>query len=608
MGLVVNTNIASINAQRQLSSSGADLDQASERLASGKRINSAADDAAGLAIANRQTSQIRGLDQAIRNANDGISLIQTAEGALDATSNILQRVRELSVQSANGIYSDNDRATLDAEVKQLTSELDRIAGSTSFNGQNILDGSLGTLKLQVGAEAGDTIDLTVQGFSAAELGGAEGGGDVVGAAATGSLVTALAVIDGAAATQNMNINGQNVGDLSAATNTLADQLAIINASVTGVETTAFVEGTLGTASASGNGILTGGNRLSFAILGQDGSTTTVQIGNTGSVKEIADKLNDQAGSLVQASVNDQGRLELNSTSATTITVADAGSGGTGTSLTALGSASASTTNALQARLSFEITSGEPGLVENAAVGGTPTVNSVDITYTSTTTNATATQIAAIGVQARTDGDVSGGAVTTDTSLAAGDLVINGVAIGAVANNSTAATQAASAVAAINLQTEATGVVASLVNSDEINLNSVDGSEISIAFAETNAAVGTATGLIETNSSNSQGSSVDDINISTQAGATAAIEVVDLALEQINSQRADLGAINNRLDFTVSNLSNVSENTSAARSRIMDADFASETAELSRAQVLQQASQAILAQANARPQQVLSLLN
>src|SRR5690606_20151210 len=143
MALVINTNVASLNAQRQLMSSGNSLDRATERLSSGNRINSAKDDAAGLAIANRMTSQVRGLDQAIRNANDGVSLIQTAEGALSESTNILQRMRELSVQSANGIYTASDRKTLDAEVKQLVSELDRIAKTTSFNGQNLLDGKLG---------------------------------------------------------------------------------------------------------------------------------------------------------------------------------------------------------------------------------------------------------------------------------------------------------------------------------------------------------------------------------------------------------------------------------------------------------------------------------
>ena len=170
MALVINTNVASLNAQRQLMSSGNSLDRATERLSSGARINSAKDDAAGLAIANRMTSQVRGLDQAIRNANDGVSLIQTAEGALSESTNILQRMRELSVQSANGIYTASDRKTLDAEVKQLVSELDRIAKTTSFNGQNLLDGKLGKVDLQVGSSANQTISLKVPAMDAKTLG------------------------------------------------------------------------------------------------------------------------------------------------------------------------------------------------------------------------------------------------------------------------------------------------------------------------------------------------------------------------------------------------------------------------------------------------------
>lgn len=578
MGLVVNTNIASINAQRQLSSSGADLDQASERLASGKRINSAADDAAGLAIANRQTSQIRGLDQAIRNANDGISLIQTAEGALDATTNILQRVRELSVQSANGIYSDTDRATLNAEVEQLTSELDRIAESTSFNGQKILDGSLGTLSLQVGSEAGDNIDIAVQGFSASSLGGTAGG-DVVGTAASGgTLAAALAELDNAS-TDFMTINGQDVGILTNAAvgASLADKLDTINKNVSGVEASAFVEAI---ATGDGDGIIRGAERVTLTVALQDGSSNTIEIANTGSLKEVAAQINDKGGSVIQASINDDGRLVLNSDVGASIGVADT----TVDAADALGIAVGTT----QAQLSFAITDSS--------------VKSVDIAFTTTAPGT----ITNIGVQERTAGDVTGIAGTTETALAAGDLVINGIEIGAVASNSTAGTQTELQVTAINAKSDQTGVVASNAGAI-LTLNSVDGSEISIDFAATNAAVGTATGLIETNNAG-QGNTVADIDISTQAGATEALDVIDAALEQINSQRADLGAINNRLDFTVSNLSNVSENTSAARSRIMDADFASETAELSRAQVLQQASQAILAQANARPQQVLSLLN
>src|SRR6187402_2631960 len=188
MALVINSNVPSLNSQRQLVGSGAALDRASERLSSGLRINSAKDDAAGLAISNRMTSQVRGLDQAVRNANDGVSMIQTAEGALQESTNILQRMRELAVQSSNGIYNDADRQTLNAETKQLKAELDRIAETTSFNGKALLDGSLGTTKLQVGSQANQTIDVTIGSFSANSLGGSSG--DLVGSDTTLAAVTA----------------------------------------------------------------------------------------------------------------------------------------------------------------------------------------------------------------------------------------------------------------------------------------------------------------------------------------------------------------------------------------------------------------------------------
>ena len=170
MAMVINSNIMSLTAQRNLTMSQNDLNTSMERLTSGKRINSAADDAAGLSIANRMTSQINGLNQAVRNANDGASLIQTAEGALDESTNILQRMRELSVQSANGTYDSGNRATLSAEVKQLVAELDRIAETTSFNGLNILDGSLGKVNLQVGSEANQTIELSIAKMDSKSLG------------------------------------------------------------------------------------------------------------------------------------------------------------------------------------------------------------------------------------------------------------------------------------------------------------------------------------------------------------------------------------------------------------------------------------------------------
>ena len=221
MSLIINTNIASLNSQRQLMGSGNALDRATERLSSGQRINNAKDDAAGLAISNRMTSQIRGLDQAIRNANDGVSMVQTAEGALQEVTNILQRMRELSIQSANGIYSDADRGTLDAETQQLKQELDRIANSTSFNGQNLLDGTIGKTNLQVGAQANQTIEIKVGSFNTSKLGGASA--DIVGSPNTGGIVAALSTMVAAFWT----INDKAIGSLAGGT-TLNDKLALLN--------------------------------------------------------------------------------------------------------------------------------------------------------------------------------------------------------------------------------------------------------------------------------------------------------------------------------------------------------------------------------------------
>jgi len=271
MPLVVNSNISSLNAQRQLLQTGADLDKASERLASGQRINSAADDAAGLAISNRQTSQIRGLDQAVRNANDGVSLIQTAEGALDETTNILQRMRELSIQSANGIYSDADRTTLDAEVQQLKAEIDRIADTTSFNGQNVLDGSLGEVALQVGSEANQTIGINIDGFNTSNLGGA--GGDVITAATTG--LAALTALDAAG---DLVINDVSISALDGA-GTLNEALGLIN------------------------GDLEGKGAEASALV-------------TAEAEDLASKINSDTG--VSATISDQGKLVLSAEGATSI--------------------------------------------------------------------------------------------------------------------------------------------------------------------------------------------------------------------------------------------------------------------------------------------------
>lgn len=574
MALVINTNVASLNTQRQLMSSGNSLDRATERLSSGNRINSAKDDAAGLAISNRMTSQVRGLDQAIRNANDGISLIQTAEGALQETTNILQRMRELSVQSANGIYGETDRKTLQAEVKQLQSELTRISETTTFNGQNLLDGSLGTKQLQVGSQQNQTISVAIGSFSANKLGGSTG--DLVGAETT------LAELATATATAGLlEINDKNATVLSTAAGgnaeTVNKMLSTLNADFNSVGVSVATVSEF-TADAVGSGVLVAGTeKLVIEVKDGDGNTQSLEITGTNSMKEVVSKINDAAGGIVQATLNSSGKLVLTAQNAESITVTDADDkvGGSG--------------------------SADFSLVLNKQAGFNGEIK-VE------TSNAAQAELVGAGLNAtQADGSIQGVTVTGSASLNKGDLIINGVEIGAVAGDATPADQAANVIKAINEKSSETGVIAYAGGTSAISLKSVNGSEISIKFGDNaTATIGDDTGLLERNATEGAGS-VASIDISTEAGAQKAIGIIDKALEQVNDTRADLGAINNRLDFTVSNLSNISEKTSASRSRIMDADFAAETAALSRSQVLQQAASAMLAQSNARPQQVLSLL-
>ncbi|MBK6599805.1 MAG: flagellin [Proteobacteria bacterium] len=383
MPQVINTNVMSLNAQRNLSTSGSQLSTALQRLSSGLRINSAKDDAAGLAISERFTTQIRGLNQAVRNANDGISLAQTAEGALNEVSNNLQRIREIGVQSANATNSASDREALQLEVSQLLQEIDRVANQTSFNGVKVLDGSFTSAVFQVGANANETI--SVSGLVDANIAALS---NVTAATGQSSAVTGITAL-GAVGAGALVINGVDVG----------------------------------------------------ATLGAVGSAQQ-RIGQT------VDAINNYSSS------------------------------------TGVNAALDSATNRIV------LTSG------------------ADIVVTGTDTG-TATGFNAAG----TDGDAT--AVTTS-------------------------------------------------------------------------------GLTAT-------------SVASFAGATLAIQQMDSALQQVNTARATLGAIQNRFSSVVANLTTGAENVAAARSRILDADFASETAALTKAQILQQAGTAILSQANAVPQNVLSLL-
>ncbi|GAB1262033.1 flagellin N-terminal helical domain-containing protein [Aurantivibrio plasticivorans] len=706
MALVINTNISALNSQRQLLKSGNDLNQATERLASGRRINSAKDDAAGLAISNRQTSQIRGLNQAVRNANDGISLIQTAEGALEETTNILQRMRELAIQSANGIYTDTDRATLDAEVQQLVDELDRIAVTTTFNGQTLLDGSLNRVDLQVGSQANQTITLSVQAMDTKTLGMGSTSVDLLGAEANFQATAFAASLGTDIKEGDVLINGQSIGTFdsgaSGDANTVGDLVESINENVNGVTASAITELE---ASQVGSGVVDSdaGEGLNITVSELNGATQTYQIRqNTTSLDELVDAVNQVTGGEVSATVTDDGELVLSNNSGATITVAAAG----GLDLQSSLGMAATVGDGLSQRGQIVLNSdnGDPITVERGATGtlndlndlgfresadqgviqgagistafadvawgvGDVTLNGVQIDNKNT--DSLAGKVAAINASTNETGvtanafssvriDLSGVSIATSFAGTASSILVNGVTIdfgtattiqdvADVFNGATNITGVSAGVLGNSVVLESdqgaivfgdatvdtaittgagtegfagatfvefmasgsevstAGSLATINIEAGIKLTSTNGAPIGVGLGPN--ATADEIGFLEANNtaSGSFGSAITSISVDTARNAQNAIGVIDNALETINATRADLGAVNNRLDFAISNLSNVSEKTSAARSRIVDADFAMETSQLSRAQVLQQASTAMLAQSNQRPQEVLQLL-
>jgi len=384
MAQTINTNVASLNAQRNLNSSQTSLATSLQRLSSGLRINSAKDDAAGLAISERFTSQIRGLNQAVRNANDGVSLAQTAEGALGTITNNLQRIRELAVQSRNATNTLSDRQALNTEAQQLKQEIDRVATTTAFNGVNLINGSFTNQEFQVGANVGQTINIS----------------------------------------------------------------------------------------------------------------------------SIVDARSSQLGSSSIA-------------------------------------------------------------------------------------------------------QVTGVAATSFAAIAAGDITINGQSIGAIAADTNAANRASNIAKAINDYSGATGVSATILSSapEQVvltNSNAVTATP-NIAIGLANAATAATTGLTAATTTPTTTSGFASLDLTSIGGANTAITTMDAALSAVNTARASLGAIQSRFESAVSNLQTSSENLAASRGRIVDADFAQETANLTRGQILQQAGTAMLAQANSLPQGVLSLL-
>jgi flagellin len=510
MSQVINTNVLSLNAQRNLSTSGSSLATSLQRLSSGLRINSAKDDAAGLAISSRFTTQIRGLNQAVRNASDGISLAQTAEGALAEVGNNLQRIRELAVQAANSTNSASDRAALDAEVQQRIAEVDRVAAQTAFNGLKVLDGTFGTGTFQVGANVGETISLSLSTSVRATAIGKTA--DYVGGTAYSS--------------------ASAIGQQGAGVDTTALSAGDISLTVGSGQATQIVAATAG----SGNGQ------------------------TTASAYAKANAINSSGIAGVTATADTTVQLNLGATAiAATVTDYD---------LTINGQAIYSSYNA---------TSGGSVSADSfvAAINSNSATTGVTASYDSSNTRVTLTASDGRNITVTQ-------ANTTTASQGLG-------AIEGTNNTSNTATSA-------DATTTGTGTTATYVGSVRLvsaEAVTVSGTAARIGFSATSYALGA--------------SALNSASVTTVANANTTIGRVDAALTTVNNLRGSLGAIQNRFESTIANLSAASENQTASRSRILDADYASETAALTRAQILQQAGIAILSQANAAPQSVLSLL-
>lgn len=507
MGLTINTNVMSLNAQRNLGTSQSALAKSMQRLSSGLRINSAKDDAAGLSISDRMTSQIRGLNQAARNSNDGISLAQTAEGALQETTNILQRMRELAVQSANDTNSASDRSSLQAEVNQLKQEMTRIADTTEFNGKKLLDGTMSSAQFQVGANSNQTISFGISSAQAADLGNHS---------STSTNTTANFAIERATSADAASANN----DVVAQTLTVIGKEGSQTASVGGGDTAAVIAGAINDISADTGVTATAKTTATLSGLSIDGSVSfKLQGTNTTATDISATVLTSDLTNLATA-INDQ-------------------AGNTGITAT-LSADKTSLTLEQSAGYDIKVSEFLHGS-SNAAVSGTVSFAGSEAASPTAVT---------LG-----SGSTNG---TSDSSTVGGEITFN--------------------------------------SSASFNITSTLAAAAGSLFS-------TGAGAANT----SDLSSIDEIDITSVDGAADAIKAVDGALTQVDNMRGQLGAVQNRFESTIANLSNVAENLSAARSRILDADIAQETSAMTKNNILQQAGVSILAQANQAPQLALSLL-
>ncbi|KQM53280.1 hypothetical protein ASE69_05850 [Sphingomonas sp. Leaf208] len=541
---VIGSNISALKAANASTSASSALATSMERLSTGKRINSAKDDAAGLAIASRMTSQIKSMAVAVRNANDGISMTQTAEGALGEVTSMLQRMKELATQSATGTLGSSERKALQAETDQLTSQINDISKTTNFNGQNLLDGSVKDLKLQTGTNSGDSVGVTIDAISADKLGLSNASGSVSGR------ITA----DTAFAVGGITLNGVNAFEGTAAKNigSAADLAAAIN-------TNSARTGVTATAS----------NSVTSAVIPGSVAAGAVKIGGksvgaASSVEDLVTQINNNDFG-VSATLNDDKSITL--------------SNSTGNDIDLTGS-----------------TAAVVGTGQAAAMKGFVTLASAD----GSNFKVDGSNLADAGLNVSDGVSVTGSVIPGTTTALAGNLEINGVKILATTAVATAAGNQTAIADAISAQSDKTGVKAQVDATGKINLYSTDGSAVRIGGGSDLATLGLqaqggVTGM------------ATKLDISTQSAASSAMAKIDAALDKVSATRGNLGAVQNRLQVTVNNLTTTSTNLSDAKSRIEDTDFSAETTALAKAQILSQASTAMLSQANQSQQSVLKLL-
>jgi flagellin len=603
MALSVGTNTGALMAQAAASSVNKSMESSMERLATGKRINSASDDAAGVAIASRLTSEIRGTNQAIRNAMDGQAMLDTAEGAHIEVENILQRMREISVQAANGTNNADDRTNLQLEMTQLTTEIDRISSTTSWAGQKLIDGT-GTFSLQVGSQtsAADSITASINSISAATLGVGAGGSTTTANSATlaeaGNTVLQIGGTPAAGDVFNFTVGSEN---LAVRVDSVAADVAVTAVADAGLGNTAvsFATSAAGvntlTVTATGSG---GKDKYNLTING-----TTLEVAHAASASAATNATTiktaiDASNLGLTVTDNSDGTLTI-APQTNYSTSLDGGvtfnAAGTETAIAKNGIAGLA--DAIAKEINDLTATKYIGLTASAAADGTVTVDQAVIF--SNTTIAIAADASAAGSL-----NSAGTVLTIDAEkVVAADTIsfdINGETI-------TTGTLLTTDIFADTLA----GTQAKIQAVIDANAK-LSGLGLTAAVSSTNITITAAkltTTLIKDVSAVAASSTTATagLSVTTTAGATSAVDAIDTAIKTINNQRATLGSISNRLDSTVSNLTNISSNLSAGRGRIEDADFAAETTNLAKTQILQQASTAMLAQANASKQGVLSLL-